>query len=443
MRPALLLLLGAVLLRLVLAATVGVVDDEAYYWVWSTRLAPGYFDHAPAIAWAIAPGVALLGKTALGLRLVPVLAAGLAGIALLPATPRPTLLVAGLVSVPLFALGGVLATPDLPLLTGWCLALGGAIAGGRGWWVAGLGLGLAGLGKLTGYGLLPLLILGAPREWRGWGRAAALALLLWSPNLAWNAAHDWVSWRFQLDHGLGRAPPGLGGAIGFLGAQIGLVSPVLFAACLAFWAVGWRGDRVDRLCWWTSAPVLAWFCFAATRSPPEANWAAPAVVGALIGTSRAGARVVRATWVGVGVAVALDLLLVLHVARPLLELPSDPVARLGAGRALADSVEAWGVQPVYTSRYQEAAILRWYTGLEAVALPGVDRPDQYDLWPTPWAEHALFVRPWRSGSTLSTDTFCADHGPPNTVSEPERVVEGAATGVRRWQVYEVFDCHGP
>ncbi len=439
-RGAVALLGAALALRLFVAATTGIVDDEAYYWVWSTHPAWGYFDHPPAVAWLIAPGVALLGKTALGLRLGPIVVATLAGGALLRATPRPALLVGLLAALPLYGLGGVLATPDLPMLAGWCLALGGAAAGGAGWWVAGLGLGLSGLGKLTGYGLLPLLLLGAPREWRGWLRAAGVALVVWAPNLVWMAQHDWVSWRFQLDHGLGRAPPGLGGLASFLGAQIGLVSPVVFAVFVAWWAVGWRGDRVDRLCWWTSAPVLAWFSFAATRSPAEANWAAAAYVGAALGVSRAGARWVRAAWVGLGTAAALTVLLLVHVYRPIVDLAHDPVARLGEGRTLAASVEAWGIEPVYTSRYQEAAVITWYTGIDAAALPGVDRPDQYDLWPTPWADAALFVRPFRSGPTLSTDAFCRDHGPPNVVSEPERVVDGAALGTRRWQVYEVQGC---
>ena len=37
-----------------------------------------------------------------------------------------------------------------------------------------------------------------------------------TPNLVWNAGHDWVSVRFQLHHGLGGATaPGLTGALLF------------------------------------------------------------------------------------------------------------------------------------------------------------------------------------------------------------------------------------
>ncbi|MFN5154505.1 MAG: glycosyl transferase, partial [Gemmatimonadota bacterium] len=51
-------LLGILLLRLIFAATVPLVPDEAYYWTWSRHLAGGYFDHPPMIAWLIAGGTA-------------------------------------------------------------------------------------------------------------------------------------------------------------------------------------------------------------------------------------------------------------------------------------------------------------------------------------------------------------------------------------------------
>jgi len=439
---ALLVVLG----RLAVAGSTPLVVDELYYWAWSRRLDAGYFDHPPAVAWLVALG-GWLGRTPLAVRLGPVLISSLALLLLLRHARHRWLFLAAVAGAPLYALGGVLATPDLPLLAGWALALAGVARGDRtGWAVAGLGFGLAGLGKLTGYGLPVLVLLAVPREWRRWLGAMALALVCWGPNLAWNARHDWIAWRFQLDHGLGREPPGPIGALEFLGAQAGLLTPVLFLACVLAWRRGYHGDRVDRLCWWTSAPVVAWFAFAATRSPAEANWAAPAWLGACLLLARApveGTRLLRLAGVGAGMAAAASVLVLVHVHHPLRAIPGDPTGRLGEGRLLAQSVEAWGIPTVYTSRYQEAAIVAFYTGLEAVALPGVDRPDQYDLWPTPWAERGLYVRPFRSGDTWNVDAFCTRVGDASVVSEPERVVAGEATGRRRWQVVEVTGCSPP
>lgn len=434
LRAPLFALAALALARLVVAGTTGIVEDEAYYWVWSQHLAAGYFDHPPAIAWTIALSDAVFGATSLGVRGGPVLAGTLAAAALFPFARDRWLLLLLLGAMPLYTLGGVLATPDAPMLLGWAIGLAGALRGN--FLVAGLGIGLAGLGKYTGWGLWPLLFLAEPRRWRAMLPGVAVTLLVLAPNLLWNAAHDWVSVRFQLDHGLGRAPPGLGGLAAWLGGQVGLVSPVLFGAAAAWWAVGWRGDRVERICWWASFPVFVFFAFAATRSTGEPNWTAPAWLGAFVGLARASGRLARAAWVGGGLAAALSALVVAHLYRPLLAIPGDPTARLGLGRDLAASVEAWGVEPIYAERYQEAAILTFYEGLDAWGLPGAGRADQYDLWDVPNADEALFVRPWRSGDTLPTDTVCAERGSAEVVTERD----AAGLPLARWQVVPVSGC---
>ncbi|MDP2304793.1 MAG: glycosyltransferase family 39 protein [Pseudomonadota bacterium] len=446
-RGPLLLLAAVLIVRLVLAGTTGIVEDEAYYWAWSEHLAAGYFDHAPGIAWVIAPFASLFGATSIGVRAGPVLAGTLAVAALLPFARDRWLLVAILASMPLYTLGGVLATPDAPMLAGWAIALAGAYRGN--WLLAGLGAGLAGLCKYTGWGIWPLLFLAAPRQWRAMLPGVAVTLGLLAPNLVWNARHDWVSVKFQLDHGLGAqvaasagssgaTPPGWLGALEFVGAQIGLVSPVLFGAAVAFWVTGWRGDATQRISWWASLPVLAFFAFAATFARGEPNWAAPAWLGVAVGLSRATGRIRRAAWVGAGFGAILSALVCVHLYLPLVDIPRDPTARLGVGRDLAESVQAWGVEPVYTERYQEAALIRYYQGLETYALPGVARADQYDLWPVRWAESALFVRRARGGDTLPSDRFCAGRASSNIVSE--RDIDGAP--IERWQVVPVSGC-GP
>ncbi len=462
LRAATILVIGVTLLRLVVAASLPLVEDEAYYWTWSTRLGAGYYDHPPAIAWIIAAGTALFGKTALGVRGCGILLAGLASIALLPLVESPLLLAAILGSMPLFSLGGVLATPDVPLLTGWMLAVAGMgrlLVDGRWRWavLAGLGGGLAMLGKYTGAGFWPLAVVGvlAGSRTRGgaWsthrlatvGLAATLGLVALAPNLLWESAHDWVSVRFQLHHGLAATtPPGLAGGLEFLGAQLGLASPVLFLA--GFPAVMHHARArtpVGVLALCTSVPVLGFFTFAATRSRPEVNWAAPAFVGfALILAgpigSSAAPRIRRAAWIGVGIASALTAMITVHAFHPFLRIPNDPVARLGRGAQMADSVRGWGATTIWTTRYQEAALLLWYDeGVSVTTVPGVDREDQFDLWRQgePAFTPRLFVRPYRSGEATVIDDRCT-RGGPNVVAEHDDGGEITA----RWQVYEVMSC---
>jgi len=98
--------------------------------------------------------------------------------------------------------------------------------------------------------------------------------------------------------------------------------------------------------------------------------------------------------------------------------------------ALPNGVAAWdpGVEratPVYTERYQEAALIHYYTGIEARTLAGCGRRNQYDLWADRPPARAIFVRPRTSG-------------PPDCVLGhwPET---GPRQDVGRWQLFEVSE----
>src|ERR1700752_386667 len=71
------LFIGA--LTLVGLSMLGSTDlefDEAHYWMWSERLAPGYFSKGPGIAFAIRASTAIFGPTEFGVRFwSPILAA--------------------------------------------------------------------------------------------------------------------------------------------------------------------------------------------------------------------------------------------------------------------------------------------------------------------------------------------------------------------------------
>ena len=77
-RRVLILLLCLTVLRLLFAADISFLEDEAYYRLWGLYPAYAYFDHAPMTGWWIAFGQMLFGDTHIGLRfLSPV--AGLVG----------------------------------------------------------------------------------------------------------------------------------------------------------------------------------------------------------------------------------------------------------------------------------------------------------------------------------------------------------------------------
>src|ERR1700693_6240395 len=73
------------LLRAIAAFTLPLTGDEAYYWEWSRRLAFGYVDHPPAVAFTIA-AFAWLGHQAGFVRLGFVLCGVVASLGLAGAT---------------------------------------------------------------------------------------------------------------------------------------------------------------------------------------------------------------------------------------------------------------------------------------------------------------------------------------------------------------------
>ncbi len=422
-RQALLLLAGATALRLLLALRVPLLPDEAYYWEWSRRLAGGYFDHPPVIAWLIAAGTALFGDSPMAIRAIPLLV-GSAGTLALAMTARrlagdrAALYTALALAVfPLAAAGLVLATPDAPLLCAlsWTLyftvrALGepaGTAASTRAWLGAGVAIGFAMASKFTGvffpFALLLAFALHAPlrarfREPGPW-LAVVIASAVMVPVLLWNARHDWIAFRFQLGHGLGaNARENLfQRELNLVASQFALVTPVLFVLVIGAIVRHLRAPRQDAR---FALAVIAAFCalffvYSATRRNQEANWPAIAWLPAfvLLGASRTGARTAwerRGIWVG-GLLTAVFLL---HLAFRILPLPArrDQLSQAFGWEPLAASVDSArralalpdGAMPfVAANRYQDAAMLEYHIAghptVTALNLGG--RRNQYDLWP--------------------------------------------------------------
>src|ERR1700754_4723214 len=67
-------ILALSLVRVWLAATLGLTEDEAYYRLWALAPAKSYLDHPPMTGWMIAFGRWVAGDSPLGIRLPAILA---------------------------------------------------------------------------------------------------------------------------------------------------------------------------------------------------------------------------------------------------------------------------------------------------------------------------------------------------------------------------------
>ena len=203
-------------LRLVIAGNTGLVDDEAYYRIWSLAPALSYFDHPPMVAWIIAAGRAIAGDTVIGVRLLAPASLLLGAVllwrtaSLLYGTGTARRAVWLMLAMPLLAVGGIIVTPDVPSVLFSGMVLWGLAELDRSqnanWWLAvGLCAGLGLLSKYTNLFLGATIViwlfavpgnsrwLRTPQPWIGVFIAVALA----SPVVIWNAEHGWASFAKQ------------------------------------------------------------------------------------------------------------------------------------------------------------------------------------------------------------------------------------------------------
>jgi 4-amino-4-deoxy-L-arabinose transferase-like glycosyltransferase len=395
--------------RAVMAGLVPITADEAYYWLWSRHLDFGYLDHPPAIAWLIRAGTFILGDTVFGIRFSGVLLSGVA--TLLVWKSAVALLKDGnlaaaavlLFNLTLMANAELLAaTPDMPSIVtsaAFLFCLAELQRTGRGaWWLwAGLA---AGLGLLSKYSALFLVAgaffwlafspaarrwLATPWPWAG----AALALLVFLPNLVWQAGHDWETFAFQFSRVAGHRLTARF-IFEFLGAQLGLASPLIFILGVTGLARTRRGDDLflpAMLIW----PGLLYFFVHALHDRVQGNWPCflypPFVILAVSAFARSGWRKWCARLAGPVAAVFL-----IGVYAQLLTgfIPlgaRDPLARLtGAGfKPVADSLADLTRQKlagaVLTTDYESTAWLRFYEpGLKVIQLGEANR---YPTAPAP------------------------------------------------------------
>ena len=424
MRPARLTPAGRLLViafaltaaRLVAAAAVPLTEDEAYYRLWAQHLQAGYFDHPPMIAWWIRGGQTVAGDTALGVRLIPVLATGVTtwlvgDLARRLGLTAPTAERAALWYNATFtiALGGMLATPDTPACLFWTLTLW-ALArrrqgGAGGWWlVAGAAAGLACLAKYTGLFLAPGVLawlLVSPRGLaelrRPWPWLAALcAAAVFAPNVVWNATHGWLTFEKQFGRVGGHAIQ-IDRLPEFLVTQFLLLNPLIAVLAGRGAWLAWR-DRKAPVGAGVLAPLAAALPFLlylvahSLHDRVQGHWPV-AAFAALVICAAYGAEAVP-PWLRRApplLGLGLSALVLAHLAVPAFRLgASDPALHVRAWPAFARDIEAMRTSQsatwVGTQSYGVAAQLVAQRGIHAPIVQIEDRQRYFD---------------WQSGADLT------------------------------------------
>jgi len=303
----LVLCLGALLaLRLagIGASEINLGVDEAQYWTWSRDLDFGYFSKPPLIAWIIRATTEICGDSEICIRSASPILYTFASLMLFLSGRALFDARIGFWSAIVFAtLPGVsysshLMTTDVPLILMWTIMLF--------FWVVlvkrpTIGLAVL-LGAAIGIGLLAkqamiyaVLCIAchaavsreaseALKGGRGFA-AAAVALLVFSPNIVWNVQNGFamakhtganIDWQAPYVH-----PVNL---FEFIAVQFGILGPIL---AIVYVRGAWRKIRTPRDPAKTtllafSLPVLALLLLQALLSRAHGNWSATAYPAAAI-----------------------------------------------------------------------------------------------------------------------------------------------------------------
>lgn len=356
-------------LRLFMAGSLGLTEDEAYYRLWSLAPSLSFLDHPPMVAWLIAAGRAIAGEGETGVRLMaPILLAFGTALQWFTASTLVDRRVAYLatvlfLSLPLLNVGGVIITPDLPSVLFYGLVVLGLAeldkTQNAKWWLA-VGV-FAGCGLLSKYTnlfagctiLIWLLAVPANRKWFASPQlwlGGLIALLISSPVVMWNANHGWASFVKQF----GRVADHGGSGLFYLGEMTGglfiLLGPVTAVLAMRGLFLACRLDAQDRgsktvLIAASILPLLGYFAFHALHGRVQANWLSPiypmlALCAAIAINAMAPKSRMLLTCAASGTGLAITCVIYLQALTPLVTLRKDATAQMRGWSEFRKSVAA-------------------------------------------------------------------------------------------------------
>ncbi|WP_455198419.1 glycosyltransferase family 39 protein [Kaarinaea lacus] len=414
----LLLITISSLLHLLVAGRVELSGDEAHYALYGANIDWSYFDHPPLAGWLNAI-VLLFSNSDFALRVLPVLM--FAGTSLVIYRLAIELFpesntwigfnsVAILQSGILFNIIALAMIPETPLLLFSSLAilyLWRALKTNRlkHWIIVGLCFGLAGLSKYTAVTLVftALLFIHFSRRWEvvrtpGPWIAFALAFLLITPVLYWNATHDWMSFAYQLGHGFHKPEWSITRFLITQGAQFAVYSPGIYI--LGLWAIiagfrQWHHPGVKLILVFT-LPVLLLFNWGGGYEESLPHWTSLAWAGLSPLTARWIMIHWQKTWVRVGTwlsgSYSLLIILLLHslLFSPWLALPEDKnilrdlygwrdATKHAQELANQMAITPGGKPVIMVNNWSIASRLAWYSHPQSLIVSDT-RVDQFDLW---------------------------------------------------------------
>ncbi len=282
-------LLGWLVLGLLQAGLTELMDDEAYYWVYSRHLDWGYFDHPPMIALLIKAGYAIFHNE-LGVRLlmvvINVLTLAITWELLPQRHNRIFYLVLGAMGA--MQIGGMLAVPDVPLiffatLYLWVYRRFLEQQNWRNTLLLGLSMALMFYSKYHGILLVFFTVVSTPNLLRVFKFYAAciITTLLFLPHVYWQYKHGFPSIQYHLVE-RNASSYDITYTLDYVIGQVLLFGPVAGWLLLYYAFICPIQSSFERTLKVCLIGVLAFFLFSTYKGRVEANWTvmvfSPAVI---------------------------------------------------------------------------------------------------------------------------------------------------------------------
>jgi hypothetical protein len=419
----LLFILAWLTMNLLQAAFTEIIEDEAYYWLYSRFPAWGYFDHPPIIALLIRTGYWIVPNT-LGARLFPsIMGAGTLLILwhLIPAGARDRKMFLWIIPAMILMhlnVAGFAALPDIPLVfftSLFFLILKRYLEEDR--WGQSILLGITvALMMYSKYHALLILFftilshLKLLRR-RSFWFIVSIAVLLYLPHILWQIRNDFVSFEYHLVRRNDPFQPRQ--ILEYIGNQLLVTGPLVGIPLLYLaFSLKTRGSY-ERVLKFNLIGFFGFFLLTSIRGHVEPHWTAaaflPLVTLSMINlVHRPGFQ----TWIRVLSLTSIPIILFirLYLVWDFLPLPPNAERMFHQKDTWASQIEEMaGDRPVvFMNKYQYPSVYWFYTGKTAFTRNNLlYRRNQFDIWPIEGdleGREVILTRWGIQDSTLSIQT---------------------------------------
>lgn len=412
-------------LAILQAAFTELMDDEAYYWVYSGHLDWGYFDHPPMIALLIKAGYALFHNE-LGIRLGMIVMNVLTLVLVDKMIPQKNnrvlyLILAGMGAM---QLGGMLAVPDIPLIFFATLYfyIYRNFLESQSWkntFLLGLSMALMFYSKYHGILLVFFTLIANIHLLRTYRYyiAVVITTVLFFPHLYWQYAHDFPSLQYHLVE-RNASSYDISYTLDYVLGQILLFGP-LIGWLLLYYAFRSQvqSNNFERALKYSLIGVLVFFLFSTFKGRVEANWTvmvfAPLLILAhqSIVRQRLSLKILKITLWPSLILVLIARVYLVWDFMPGVEV--RPEIHHNREWTAAVAAKAAGRPVVFLNSYQAPSKYLYYAGGVSYSLNSVfSRRSQYNYWQTEeelWGKEVLLVSN-HPGSFTYTDSLTAPQG---------------------------------